>query len=282
MSLIPPIPDDATRCAGSVALRYADLTQDGRLVLSTLPEALGQVVWPAVRDQVRAEDFVAQGAVPILTRMVLEGGGGPLAVYAPLRAPGAFALAHVPGPRGPERILLNMWGELHGDAGWTWGQPVQPHGVHAGRIFAEHVFTRLFAPPGQRRVRSLEIAGWPAMPPRPWPSRPVEALGVPAGARVLTQIEERFVFGLTHTDPNMHVNSLVYPRLFEELALRAGAAFGANELFARGAEILWQKPFFAGEECAIRLTLYEQAGRMGASGSFTEGGRPRCWVNLLF
>lgn len=282
MSLIPPIPADATRSAGQVALRYPDIVQDGRLVLTALPEVLGQLVWPSVRAQVQVEDFVSAGAVPILARMVLSGGGGPLPVYRPLEALGAFQLAHVAGPQGPERILLNMWGELHGESGWTWGQPVEPHAVHAGRVFAEHVFTRLFAPKGERRVHKLEVPGWPEVPPLAWPARPAHALAAPADARVLATVEERFVFGLAHTDPNMHVNSMVYPRVFEEVALQAARPIGANELFARDAELLWQKPFFAGEEALIRLTLFEHGGRIGAAGSFGDDARARALVTLGF
>ena len=48
--LIPEVPAeiDGVRAEGSLALRYEDVTQDGRLRPIAIPPALGSVVWPRV------------------------------------------------------------------------------------------------------------------------------------------------------------------------------------------------------------------------------------------
>src|SRR5207302_4862207 len=129
------------------------------------------------------------------------------------------------------RLLFNMWCTAWGPRGRTFGPPPPGAGepVAVGRVFAEHVLTRLFAPPAERKV--LQLAG--SVPSARWQWRDHgEVLRLPEGAAWL---DEEFspdpaevVFGLTHTDSNQHVNSLVYPRLFQEAALRRLAHKGLS------------------------------------------------------
>jgi len=155
--------------------------------------------------------------------------------------------------------------------------------VTVGQVFTEHVFTRPFGPPESRKVLRLpDVFGFPGgVPPTRVAWRNAEDLGrMPDDAAPLDA--EPFldptgiVFGLGHTDSNQHVNSLVYPRLFEEAALRRFAALGCgSRLLARGAEIGFRKPFFAGDHARIALRAYRRGERLGAVGSFLAeaGGR---------
>ena len=80
---------------------------------------------------------------------------------------------------------------------------------------------------------------------------------------------------MLHTDSNQHVNSLVYPRLFEEAAVtravdreRTRAAPGTDLrsqlLLARTFELRYRKPFFAGDRATIRLAFPDAATAVGA------------------
>jgi acyl-CoA thioesterase FadM len=67
-----------------------------------------------------------------------------------------------------------------------------------------------------------------------------------------------------HTDSNMHVNSLVYVRLFEEAALRRFAALGkGSALLGRMLDIAYRKPCFAGQTMRVVGQAFEQGGRLG-------------------
>jgi hypothetical protein len=266
----PPPPTEPARAR--VHLRYEDVSQDGRLLLEVMPNALGAAVWSA---QLEKDPFalacIAGGVVPILTRFVIEGEPGPFGVSTPLVALGRFALAQVEDVRGePERVVLNMWAELSAPVGRTY--PPQPDNAGtvapAGRIFGEHVFTRLFAPAGDRRVRRLDVPGGPASLP-PYAQRPFTAMfDPPESGRALGELEPEeaaVVFGLVHTDSNHHVNSLVYLRLFEEAALRRFAALGRREpVLARKLDIAYRKPCFAGDRMRVFVRPLELEDGLGA------------------
>jgi hypothetical protein len=118
---------------------------------------------------------------------------------------------------------------------------------------------------------------------------PTELLALPDGAEALDEVlvddDGSVAFGLTHTDANHHVNSLVYPRLFEEAALRRFAARGKNPaLMPRHVEVAYRKPCFAGETVRIRLRAFAWRGKLGAVGAFFHAGadRPACYVRMLF
>ena len=261
----PPQPD-VEGATARVHLRYEDVCQDGRLLLEVLPNALGSAVWAAqlAKDSV-AKTCMEQGVIPILTRFVIEGTPGPFGVMTPLGVVGRFALA-----QGDDRVFLNMWADLSGPIARTY--PPQPENAGtiapAGRIFGEHVFTRLFAPPGERRVKKLDVPGvpdpLPAYAARSLPSM----LEIPDGVRALDDLapdDSPITFGLVHTDSNHHVNSLVYIRLFEEAALRRFAKLGKTApLLARRLEIAYRKPCFAGDRVRVHVRAVEVDGHLGA------------------
>ncbi|MEQ1508142.1 MAG: hypothetical protein ABMB14_38285, partial [Myxococcota bacterium] len=145
--------------------------------------------------------------------------------------------------------------------------------VLVGRVYAEHVFTRPFAPPGQRRVTALPSG----VPADGGPLRTFDAVGAPdrsggdGGPDLLPDVP--IAFGVHHTDSNLHVNSLVYPRLFEDAAV----ALRPDRPLARFCEVAWRKPCFAGD----RVTLRRWALDEGTGGAFVDpDGSVRCRIAL--
>jgi acyl-CoA thioesterase FadM len=121
---------------------------------------------------------------------------------------------------------------------------------------------------------------------------------LPEGARALEpalRIEAPAItFGLVHTDSNQHVNSLVYPQLFEEFAIRRLASHGERTpVLARALEIAYRKPCFAGDRVHVALRTYELDGSYGAVGVFVNAdeapddaalahARPHAYVWMRF
>ncbi len=302
----PPMPDipDSRRAKGQIPIRFEDITQDGRFALEGLAPALGEVVW---RRLLAGSPFLAAlralQAVPILTRIVIEGGDGPFSTYHPLEATGSYDVAHVEDERGQtERILLDMWIEATLPLGRNYGPAPERAGerVRAGRLFGEHVLTRLFAPPDQRKVTELhDDTGAPLLGrTRAW-VKPESVAMLPEGATPLDagmRVDPTpIAFGVPHTDSNRHVNSLVYPRLVEDAAMRRLAAMGKLKpaVLSRHVEAAFRKPCFAGETYAIALQTFTLEGKLGAVGSFVSSedaaspealakARPHCFVRMIF
>src|SRR5258708_6235335 len=132
--------------------------------------------------------------------------------------------------------------------------PIAPGGrAPPARGAARPGFPGPFRGPGDRRVTSFDFEGAPevrdARPALP----PFESIAtLPEGALPLEPARRPdptpAVFGVVHTDSNMHVNSLVYLRLFEEAALRRFVALGrGSEVLARSVDIAYRKPCLAGQ-----------------------------------
>ena len=288
------------RGVGSVLLRYEDVAEDGRLLLHTMSAGLGECVWKALLlDSAASKSLRARGILPILSRLVLEGGDGPHSLDAPLAVDGRYQLAHATAADGSvDRLFVNMWAEACAPIGRANFPAPEDAGsiVRAGRAFGEHVITRPFAAPEDRKVRRLEAEGLPEIPPARYDWRlPSTTMELPAGAVALDDLTLEptpIAFGLMHTDSNQHVNSLVYPRLFEEAALRRLATLGrGTRLLARYAESAYRKPSFAGQRVRIALSTFTIDGRVGAVGAFVDDAGPvepvdtkraRAYVRMLF
>jgi acyl-CoA thioesterase FadM len=281
------------RGSGEAPVSYEDIAQDGRLNLLPLAHAFGSVVWRQLLIHHPVVALNRSGVVPILTRFVFESGEGPFSVRWPLAVDGRFQLAHTLTNGDVDHLMLNMWvnataplGRTHGPAPKNAGQA-----AYAGRGFAEHVFTRLFAPASERKVRRLIAPGLEPVPSASWTWRPPQAvLELPPGATPLdaglTDDEAPIVFGLTHTDSNQHVNSLVYPRLFQDAVLRRLSARGkSTKVLGRRLEIAYRKPCFAGERARFKLQAYELGDKLGAVGVLVPDGvadaKPYCTVHLV-
>jgi hypothetical protein len=298
VSRIPPVPADAPRATAAVYLRFEDVTQDGRLVLEAIPNALGPAVWRAIigRDP-SAKELFARGIVPVLSRFVIEGQPGPLSANAAVEAEGACRLAR----SDDGRLVLDMWADLKAPQGRTYGPAVEKGAekVVVGRAYGEHVLTRPFAAPGERRVRELDFPGAPAVQgSRPASPAPESVAALPEGA---TPLEPGMrldpvplTFGLVHTDSNMHVNSLVYLRVFEEAALRRLVALGRGaNVLGRTMDIVYRKPCFAGQTMRVVQRAFEAGGQLGmaavlvdekdvASEEALSAARPHAFVRMTF
>jgi len=263
------LPPDLPRAAARVHLRFEDVTQDGRLVLEALPNALGPTVWRGiVQHDPGAAALFARGIVPILSRFVLSGGAGPFSSSGPFDAEGAMRLAR----SEDGRYVVDMWADLYGAVGRTYGSTGRDGArALAGHVFAEHVLTRPFAPAGERRVTRLDFEGAPrAAEGRPASPAPEAIASVPAGARPLepelSPDEVPLVFGTVHTDSNRHVNSLVYLRVFEEAALRRFARLGRGAaVLGRSIDIAYRKPCFAGQVMRVLARAFEEGDRLGVA-----------------
>ena len=138
--------------------------------------------------------------------------------------------------------------------------------------------TRPFASPEERAVFEIP-GGLPegmSMREVAWRA-PRSAMELPRGAKA---IDDAFaldpvpiVFGLGHTDSNQHVNSLVYPRLLEDAALRRFHSLGLRTaVLARYVDLGFRKPCFAGDRMRIMLRAYESGDEIGVLGAFITSG----------
>jgi hypothetical protein len=299
-STFPLRPVNGTREEARVLLRFEDVVQDGRLVLEALPNAIGPTVWRRMLAPDRLATACRQkGIVPILARLVLEGTPGPFSVSAEIMAETAYQIAVV----DDDRLVLDVWADLYAPIGRTHGAaPGEGTRVLAGRVFAQHAFTKPFAPAGQRRVTRSELQEVLGIDEERAGSPGLEAVAdlvrLPAGAVPLESAPRldaaRVTFGLMHTDSNMHVNSLVYLRVCEEAALRrfADLGRGGNQL-GRRIDIAYRKPCFAGQTVRVAQQAFENEGRMGAAavlvphidGAADDAmihGRPHAYAKILF
>lgn len=283
--MIPPLPpsrgpgqDGGT---ASIAPRYEDITQDGRMHLSALMPGVGAAVWRALLSQMPAiHTFRSQGILPILSRVVLVGEDRSVSVNVPVRYEGAFRFAR---EKDGDRLFANMWVEARAPIGSTLAPdpPADAPYEVVGRVFAEHVITRPFAStPAERRVTRLDAPGVPPLPEDEHVFESADALVARAGGPLEDACE--VAFGMMHTDSNQHVNSLVYPRVFEETAVRSlmqnARVPAPHQLLARVIELRWRRPFFAGERARVGLRFVDgpaaspAAAKIGVIGAFSPAG----------
>jgi hypothetical protein len=261
---LPAFPDapHEQRGRGELQIRYEDVSQDGRLGARPTTHAIGAALWRDVLERhPLAPTLIGQGIVPILTRLVVATGGGPIGVRAHLHARGAFELVEAIDDAGKPRFRADLWADVTGTAGRTFGPAPEHHGqtIAIGAMWAEHVLTRPFGSPSERTVDRLPEGFGAGRTVRFTP--PSEAIALPEGARWLDDAwvtdPAPIVFGLGHTDSNQHVNSLVYPALLEDAALRRLAALGIpTQLFVGRMEMAYRKPSFAGDVLALRVRVY--------------------------
>ncbi|MBI2894266.1 MAG: hypothetical protein HYY06_12005 [Deltaproteobacteria bacterium] len=298
MTFPPPEPDvpAGETARGTIDLRYEDVSQDGRVVLTALPQAAG-VVWRRLAKSPFPARIRDAGIVPLLTRLHLAGGDGPVSVRQPVDVRGTYQLAHTRAADGAvDRIVLLIWVEATAPKGRTHGPQPPDEGtvVTVGRVFAEHVFTRPFAPPERRKVLGFSIPGMPEVPAARYEWRPsAQILALPDDARWRDADAQPdpapLVFGLDHTDSNQHVNSLVYPRLFLDAALRRLADLGKPAArLARAVEVGYRKPCFAGDRARWLVRAFESQDSEGAVGTLVPEGaagdaaRPHCHARIVF
>jgi hypothetical protein len=283
----PPARGYETSASAELRARYEDIAQDGRFHLPSLMTGLG-AVWRARGHTERLATFREQGVLPILRRIVMIGEKGPFSVHAPIQVSGTWRLAR---EKDGDRIFLNMWLEARAPIGFTLAEPPprDAEQVLAGRVFAEHVMTKPFAPPAERKVTHLDSPGLPPVPEDEHPF--IDAKDLVEGHAL--EPAREVMFGMVHTDSNQHVNSLVYPRLFEETVgehLMKRSARGSENavpepqtLLASALELRYRKPFFAGDRATLAIhaaPVSKAPYRAVAVGSFggATPGKPSCAV----
>jgi hypothetical protein len=264
-------------------LRYDDLTQHGHIKQSALQLVLGRIGFAELWARHPLYDTRRQGILPIMSRLVLEAEAVPVSFSAPVEGRGRLELAHERAADGSvSALFMNSYGEMWGPRSSRQRQ-APPGGkrehVLIGRAFGEHVFTRPFAKAGQRKVLAFDVPGQPAVPSQLHARiRPEQTCALPDGARWLDEAftldEAPIVFGLTHTDANQHVNSLVYGRVFEEAALRRLAKHGHTNLLGKRIELNYRKPCFAGDRKICVLRSYLLDDMFGATGYLASEGDP--------
>ena len=249
---VPEVPENQ-RGSGAIHPRYDDIAQDGRPRLELLAHGISVSVWEGPVKQLDVASLVSRGIIPILTRIVIEANDGPFAVESPIDAIGCYEGAYAKTQAG-ERLYVNMWANMTAPIGRTILPAPSNAGerVAAGRMYAEHVFTKPFAPKDQRRVTVHDLAKFGSTPARRIEARQYADVVDLSDLRALDDAFGRpcspFAFGMRHTDSNQHVNSLVYFGLFEEAALAAiGAKQRGTQVMARAIEIAYRKPSFAGQ-----------------------------------
>jgi hypothetical protein len=285
----PPVPDFPADQAhtGEALLRYEDVAQDGRVIPLALPTSMSALWHHVLRAHPGQRTCISKGIIPILTRLTVTSLEAPIRVDRPVESRAGFLLAR-DGDGDAARLFLNVWAELHGAAGRVGARPPGPP-VLAGHLFAEHTFTRPFAPPDQRRVSRLPGAGYPEVPELTYAAPAAATAGeAPPGARWLDELAPdpaEIAFTLDQTDSNQHVNSLVYLRVFLDAVQRRLAAGGRSlVVLSRAVDIAYRKPCFAGDRVRAHLRLFEEGGGLGAAGFIAgpgEEGRPRCYVRVL-
>lgn len=292
MFVFPAPPVDATSTApGSAAFRYPDVLQDGRVALLAMPHALGATVWRRLQEERGGSPMTGPGdggVVPILTRVMIQGTDARVRITQGQTSQGRYAFMRSPGDT-PRRLYLNMWVDMHATLGTI--MPPEPEGplALAGRVFAEHVFTRPFAPPGDRAVTELALPGAPRLPeaiydaPAPHASADLPQGATPLGA---TTADAPTQFSLDHCDQNQHVNSLVYPQLLIDAAVRRFATLGhpLGRRAARAIEIAYRRPSFAGDSITLSLQCFARGDDLGAVATMSGAGetKPRIYGRVLF
>jgi hypothetical protein len=278
-------------------MRYEDLAQDGALKVGGMPHAIGMVCFRELwQDHPINLQTRPRGIIPILSRLVLATGSGPISVRNAVHVEGQFQLAHTLDGEGKlNRVVLQMSAELSGPRAHTHDpQPANAgERVDVGRVFAEHVFTKPWGKVEERKVRALPLTEGDFVPPTRVPlHEALDTLSLPSGATWLEPAfaldEAPLVFGLSHTDANQHVNSLVYPQLFEDASLRRVLALGHDTaaMLADHMDIAFRKPCFAGQRVRIWLRAFQLGDALGTVGYLGPEGcapeRSACMCMLTF
>ncbi len=279
--------------SGEIAFRYEDFAQDGRPLMRALAPALGAVWRHQVGNDEGAAKVRAAGIVPILTRIEMELTEDSFSPFAPGQVSGrGDLLAADVAPGEHARVLFDIRARVDARTGHALLPRGESQTRTVGTLLGEHVLTRLFAKEGERRVDAAQLAALGVQPASSRTWEPPQSIVVPRPGLVpegggFVRDAVPFVFGLVHTDANQHVNSLVYPQLFEEAVLRRLRALGRNEpRLARSLVIGYRKPSFAGETTRIDVALFAgDGGRVTALGRFSGEGeddpaRARVYVRL--
>lgn len=282
----PAFPDDQ-HGKSEGHLRYEDVTQDGRLMPIAIPPTLSGF-WRSVLVKHKGATLAGQqGIIPILTRLTITALDQHVRVDRMIESDTGFQLAHDLANGEVSKLYMLTWSDVRGAAGRI--VPRTPAGplTLVGTQFAEHVYTRPFGPPEQRKITRFEVPGFPEVPELRYAAPAASTAGeAPDGAVWLDELAQDptdVVFSLDQTDSNQHVNSLVYIRIFID-AINRRLQGRSLMVRSKAVDIAYRKPCFAGDRVRCSLRLFEKDGIVGAAGFIAAPGeeaKPRCYVRVL-
>jgi hypothetical protein len=303
---IPRPPDDPASFIGqeSVAPRYEDISEDGRLRLEGIWHPTGRLLWSG-HDLGRTlfQWGRDHGLRTVLSRVVLQAANLPVAPRIPMRTELRYRFEHARHESGEvSRLFFTTWLGTEAPVPDRLGGFARVEGEPrtVARAYGQRTFVRLDAPAGERKVARLPGFEGDGVPPErgEW-VEPSSLLLLPEGAEPLEERPRRssvrIVFGLSHTDANQHVNFMAYPRYLEQAALGHLHDLGlSSRLMARRVELAYRRPSFAGEVIHVALRAFRREGDVGVVAAFVDGGdgpdvrgdfsafgRPRCVARML-
>lgn len=153
-----------------------------------------------------------------------------------------------------------------------------------GESHAIHILTRPTAPPGERAVLDVpeELE---RLLVHPWPS-PLPTVGdlmnSPVGCQAASRAHEHSqndLWGLPNTDIKQHVNVLEYIMSMENQVTRHlnSAGFDVRVYGIRRLQMLFRKPFFAGDAVSLKTRLYLGSQCHYVTGAFYRLRADRTW-----
>jgi len=268
----PDEPVEQLSGSTSRPVTWAELDADYTLKLPALFHPCLDALTAAITDNFDLFGLGRRGIAAITHYVELAATGVPIALGRPLELRYGIRLFRAtlpPGPSGAprERLLLDQRIALHSfhraggatDLGYDDGSGAP---VQAGEFRLLQVFTRPFAPAGQRQVTEVprEFHG---LAEHPFPEPPPSLERLWAAGEGLPEITppgvlpmER-VWGRGHTDINHHVTVAEYLRLLEtaHVALAHGAGLPVAAHRTARVRCLFRRPFYAGECCAVQGRL---------------------------
>jgi hypothetical protein len=270
----PPHPELPENDAGeeTTALRYDDVTQDGRVRLEASWRPMGRQLWTRPEPS-RVLGKLGEGVSTVLARVVMQATEVRVVPRSPMRTRVRFRFEHTANSEGlPNRILFNTWTES------TVTDDDNAERL-VGRSYGQRVFTRLNQSNGDRAITRLEGIG-DGIPPHRSEWEPVlSILDIPDGAELLDPVPRlepsRVVFGLSHTDGNQHVNFLAYPKFVEQAALGRFVDLGlGSKWMARRVELGYRRAAFAGDVLRVAVQAFRVGEAFGVVAALVEQNAP--------
>lgn len=284
---------DALTGSGEVTPGFPDLDQRFRLKVRSYVEICMAPAFRALAQSLDLFQMRQEGIYPIMFYLVFEPAPTPLWHGRPLQSayegrmyryrPPAEGAS--PGAPRAERLLLDWRFALSGPRSEARAEDMSPGEgeaeiAHVGNGRIVQVLTRPLAPPGERDVRELPEK-YRLLRERPWEgpyptwqlmAHVPEGFSGPAG-----QVPpHESVWGVPNTDINQHVNLNEYIADVENHQQRLLSAAGiapADHAVTR-AEIIFHKPFFAGEAYRVEGDLRRRDGETLFLGGIYQAGAP--------
>jgi len=268
-------------------ISFEEVDQQYRLKIRSFITLCMPHIFKGLEAELALNDMRDSGIVPIMFYLVFETTPHHLAFKGEIETRHNVRLCRdvQPNPRDPaggnvERMLLDMNIDIMAQTA-----PYDPHALgsatphegltRAGHMRGVHVLTKPTAPAGERGVTDVP----PQLAPlkvHPWdePFPAVEGMrGVPEGFRQHDSGPwgiQHTVWGINNTDINQHVNVHEYIINIENHFARMlhGARMDVPRHRVERMEILFRKPSFMGDTCAIQGDLFTKGDETLLLGGF--------------